>query len=55
MAVAIRCGNAEFLYRLFDWDPGSTWNEAKESCEKIGWRLAVLDSQEKVNDAQSQG
>ena len=47
-------GNGEFVYRLFDWYPGKTWNEAKENCEAIGWRLAVLDSETKVTEAKAQ-
>ena len=46
-------GYAEFLFRLFDWDSDTEWNEAKENCEAIGWRLAVLDSEAKVTEAQS--
>ena len=46
-------GNAEFVYRLFVYDSGFTWDEAKENCEAIGWRLAVLDTQAKALDAQS--
>ena len=48
------CGNTPFVYRLFHFDSGRTWNEAKENCEAVGWRLAVLDSEDKVTEARSQ-